>query len=154
MQHFRPDARALASRVLLATALTLTATALAAASSVRVPSHADRPVLVASHQAGPEDVDRNERIRTPDQMDAHLNRMDALRDRVRHVEADSRQREGLLRQYRRHIHQTLQGMDRMPRPEPDASGEEVLRYMEQRQRQMEWLLRHMWQYQQAQDTGG
>ncbi|MBA1146781.1 hypothetical protein H0Z60_06880 [Ectothiorhodospiraceae bacterium WFHF3C12] len=109
---------------------------------------------MASHQAGPEDVDRHERIRTPDQMDAHLNRMDALRDRVRYAEADSRQREGLLRQYRRHIHQALQGMDRMPRPEPDASGEEVLRYMEQRQRQMEWLLRHMWQYQQAQDTGG
>ena len=101
--------------------------------------------------AAARDRDRDrDRIRTPGEMQAQLQAMERLRERVHRAQPGSVEHRRLMREYRSRIQQGMQGLDRMPRPGPDASTEEELRYMRERQRQMDRLMRHMWTYQEQQ----
>ncbi len=88
-----------------------------------------------------------ERPRTFEQMDQHLREMDRLRERI-HQAPPGAERQRLMREYRNSIQQGRQGLGRMP--DPGMSDEERLRYMDERQRRMDRMMEHMWQYQEEQ----
>ena len=108
----------------------------------------DRGQASRRQGGGSKDPARDQgRARSPEQMQQHLQDMERLHERVRRADPGSAAHKRLMREYRNRIHQGMQGLDRMPRPGPDASEGERLRYLQQRDRQMEQLMRHMWTYQ-------
>lgn len=86
-----------------------------------------------------------DQARDQDRLQDRIRDMDRIRDRL-HQGVGGSQRQQLMSQYRQNLNQAMQQMGRGNGPGPNASTEERLRYMQERNAQMREMMQHMWDY--------
>jgi hypothetical protein len=83
-----------------------------------------------------------------DRLQTRLRDMDRTRDQL-HQEKNAGKREQLRKQYRQQIQEGMDALQKSTGPGPGASEKQQLQYMEQHMQQMQEMLQHTWNYQNA-----